>query len=218
MRVMIIKMKNRYLLSFYLLALCLTSCLNVGAELKKWFEIEKIEDVEGKYHFLSDDGIKIYLPSTFKEYSSSEYIKLLDSVSSGKPYTFESSAIETLRDLKGNFYIYFDKDYGITYTINTIPYFPFSKRDASQILGLIRLNNEKITEKENIEFTKITAKYLGNKQQQIFRAIYKIDYPVTDLSLFSTAYFISSKGKTVMIKLSSIYDINFDPFIQKMIM
>ncbi|WP_406684741.1 hypothetical protein N1F78_03155 [Seonamhaeicola sp. MEBiC1930] len=195
----------------------MSSCINIASDVKHWFEIENVEEVKGKYHFLSEDGIKIYLPDTFKKYSSSEYLKIIDSLTSKKDYAFELRAIETLRDLKGNFYIYFDNEFGITYTLNTLPYFPFSKRDASQLLGIIRMNNEKITRKENIEFTKITAKYTGNKKQQIFRSIFKVDYPETDVSTYSTAYIISSNGKTTMIKLSSIYDINFDPFIQKMI-
>ncbi|WP_299555167.1 hypothetical protein [Seonamhaeicola sp.] len=216
---MIIKLKNKNIaLLLCLILLCITSCLNITSDIKNWIEIENIEDINGKYHFLSDDGVKIYLPDTFKKYTSSEYLKLLDSLATKKSYAFESRAVETLRDLDGNFYIYFDEAFGITYTINTLPYFPFSKRDASQLLGIIRMNNEKITKKEDIKFTKITAKYTGNKKQQIFRSIYKVDYPDTDLSLFSTAYIISSNGKTVMIKLSSIYDINFDPFIQKMIL
>jgi len=189
----------------------------MSSEIQNWIDIENIEDIDGVYHHLNDDGIKVYLPDTFKKYSSAEYLRLLDSLSTKKNYIFESRALETLRDLKGNLYIYFDDTYGITYTLNTLPYFPFSRGDAAQLLGIIKKNNEKITRKENIEFTKITAKYSGNKDMQFFRSIYKIDYPNTDLSTYSTAYIISSKNKTVMIKLSSVYEIDFDPFIQKMI-
>lgn len=201
-----------------LLFMSFISCLNVVSNVKNWIEIQNIEEIPGKYHFLSDDGIKIYLPDVFKKYSTIDYLKLLDSISSEKDYAFESRTIESLRDFEGNFYIYFDELSGVTYTINTIPYFPFSKRDASQLLGIIRLNNGKVAKKQNINFNKITAKYKGNKKQQIFKSIFKVDYPEKEMLLYSTAYIISSNGKTVMIKLSSIYDIDFDPFIQKMIM
>lgn len=201
-----------------LYSLTLASCLNGNSGIENWIEIKNSEDISGKYHSLSDDGIKVYLPNTFKKYSTNEYLQLLDSISSKKDYEFESKAVETLRDLEGNFYIYFDDTYGITYTINTLPYFPFSKRDASQLLGIIRLNNEKVSETQNIDFTKLTAKYSGNKKQQIFKAVYKVDYPEKGTSLFSTSYIISSNRKTVMIKLSSIYDIDFNPYIQKMVL
>lgn len=204
------------LLCFWCLSI--TSCITMTTEVKDWVKAENIEDVKGKYHFLTEDGVKIYLPDTFKKYSSYEYLELLDSVATKKSYAFESRAIESLKDLDGNFYIFFDKDYGITYTINTLPYFPFTRSDAGQLLGIIRRNNEKITRREKIEFTKISAKYTGNKKQQIFRSIYKVDHPNTALSLYSTAYIISSNNKTVMVKLSSAFDINFDPFIQKMIL
>lgn len=201
-----------------LYSLILASCLNGNSGIENWIEIKNSEDISGKYHSLSDDGIKVYLPNTFKKYSTNEYLQLLDSISSKKDYEFESKAVETLRDLEGNFYIYFDDTYGITYTINTLPYFPFSKRDASQLLGIIRLNNEKVSETQNIDFTKLTAKYSGSKKQQIFKAIYKVDYPEKGTSLFSTSYIISSNRKTVMIKLSSIYNIDFNPYIQKMVL
>lgn len=201
-----------------LCVIILTSCLNGTNSIKNWIEIKDAEAISGKYHSLSDDGIKVYLPDTFKEYTTNEYLQLLDSVSSKKDYEFESKAVETLRDLEGNFYIYFDDTYGVTYTINTLPYFPFSKRDASQLLGIIRLNNEKISETQNIDFTKLTAKYSGNKKQQIFKAIYKVDYSDKGTSLFSNSYIISSNRKTVMIKLTSIYDIDFNPYIQKMVL
>lgn len=209
-------------LSIYILSLCvfllLASCLNVATSIENWIEIENIEDVSGKYHLLSDDGVKIYLPDTFKKYATNEYLKLIDSFSTKKNYEFESKNIETLRDIDGNFYIYFDETYGVTYTINTLPYFPFSKRDASQILGIIRLNNEKVSESRDINFTKITAKYSGNKSQQLFKVVYKVDYPEMDIPLYSSSYIISSNRKTLMIKLSSIHDIDFNPYIQKMVM
>lgn len=195
-----------------------TSCRDIISNTKNWIEVQNIEKVPGKYHFLSDDGIKIYLPNVFKKYTIPKYLKLLDSISSKKDFAFESQTIKTLRDFDGNFYIYFDESSGVTYTINTMSYFPFSKRDASQLLGMIRLNNEKVSKNQNINFKKITAKYRGNKKQQIFKSIFKIDYPETGVSLLNTAYIISSNGKTVMIKLSSIYDLAFDPYIQKMIM
>ncbi|GGD03353.1 hypothetical protein [Hyunsoonleella pacifica] len=196
----------------------MASCLNGTSGIENWIEIKNSEDISGKYHSLSDDGIKVYLPNTFKKYNTNKYLQLLDSISSKKDYEFESKVVETLRDLEGNFYIYFDDTYGITYTINTLPYFPFSKRDASLLLGIIRLNNEKVSETQNIDFTKLTAKYSGNKKQQIFKAIYRVDYPEKGSSLFNTSYIISSNRKTVMIKLSSIYDIDFNPYIKKMVL
>lgn len=211
-------MKKRLLIVFSFFALCNASCISMVSEVKNWIEASNIEDVIGKYHFLNDNGIKIYLPDTFKKYSTPNYLKLIDSIASETDYTFEAQAIKTLRDMEGEFYIYFDELFGVTYTVNTLPHFPFSRKDASQLLGIIRLNNEKISKKQDINFTKVTAKYRGNEKQQIFKSIYKVDHQKTDISIFSTAYIISSNKKTVMIKLSSIYEIDFDPFIQKMIM
>ncbi len=120
--------------------------------------------------------------------------------------------------MDGSLYIYYDEENGSTFTINTRPYFAFTKEDAPQLLGLITENNDKVKENSDAKFTKITAKYGGDKQQQLFKAVYKVSGKSMKNDVYNTSYIISSKGKTVFIQLSTLDEINFDPYLDKIIL
>lgn len=183
-----------------------------------WIESDNINEVEGSYHFLENDGIKIYLPSVFKKYSTVDYQKLLDSIVSEDVYKFETARLNNMRNMEGNLYLFYDELSRSTYTINSMKYMPFQKRDAQFLLGMIRQNHENTSHLTNLNFNKITAKYNSNKGTQIFKAIFRIDNPKTKTSVFSNSYIISSNQKTVLINLSTPYDFNFDKYLQKMIL
>ncbi len=210
--------KNILLIIFSIFSLLLVSCLNVATEIKNWIEIGNIEEVNGTYHFLSEDGIKIYLPDTFKKYSTVEYQKLLDSLATKENYQIEIKRLQHLREMNGNFYIFFDEETRSTYTVNTMPYMPLYKRDAQYMLGLFSMNNRKMSNKTDLEFTKVTAKYNSSSGSQIFKAIYRINDPKNQLTSFNSSYIISSNNKTLYIQLFTGFDVNFDPFLQKMIL
>ena len=120
--------------------------------------------------------------------------------------------------MDGSLYIYYDNENGSTFTINTRPYFAFTKEDAPQLLGLITENNDKVKENSDAKFTKITAKYGGNKNQQLFKAIYKVSGKSMKNDVYNTSYIISSKGQTVFIQLSTLEETNFDPYVEKMLL
>jgi len=176
------------------------------------------ENLSGKYHFLEDTGTQIYLPKAFERYSLTEYQRLLDSLTTKKEYEIETERLESLSKMDGSLYIYYDKENGSTFTINTRPYFAFTKEDAPQLLGLITENNDKVKENSDAKFTKITAKYGGDKNQQLFKAIYKVSGKSMKNDVYNTSYIISSKGQTVFIQLSTLEEINFDPYVEKILL
>jgi len=193
----------------------LFSCLNGTKEGNNWLDNENLN---GRYHLLEDHGSKAYLPLDFERYSLSKYQSLLDSLGTDKKYKFETENLTILSKMEGHLYIFFDKNTGSTCTINTIPYYPFKKENASQILGLIQSNHQKIAHKNELTFTKITAKYGGNSKQQLFKTIYKVNSKKVKTDIFSSAYIISSNDKTVFIQLSTGFKTDFDPFIDKLML
>lgn len=212
--------KSRIILTLFSFAfsLCIASCIKVASDIKNWIEIDNIEDVTGNYHFLSDDDIKVFLPDSFKKYAAAEYQQLLDSLATKENYELEIKRLQYLKEMEGNFYIFFDEVTRSTYTINTMPYMPLYKGDAQYILGMISLNNNKISKKTDLEFTKITAKYNANSKAQIFKAIHKIDNTKKHLTSFNSTYIVSSNKKTVYVQLLTGFDVDFDLFLQKMIL
>ncbi|SHG42520.1 hypothetical protein [Winogradskyella jejuensis] len=174
-------------------------------------------NIIGKKHFLEEDGIQLQLPEEFERYSAAKYERLLDSLVSKKEFELERERLRNMRNLEGNNYIYFAPDINITYMINTIPYAPIRKQDAQKLLGIIRQNQNIASKNSNVEYTKITAKYRSLTGAQIFKAIFKVDEKKGDRFFYQQAYFISSNQKSVLINISSPVDVDFDPYIEKMI-
>ncbi len=193
------------------------SCLNLANEAQTWLGNENAENVLGKYHFLDDTGTKIYLPTDFERISLAKYQKLLDSLVTKKEYNFEIDRLNALGKIEGSLYIFFDKNTKSTYTINTVPFFKFSKKSAGQLLGLIQSNNQKIVKNSGITFTKISVKYGGNINQQLFKSVYKLKDKKLKKEAFNYSYIISANDKTVFVQLTTVFEADFDPFIEKMI-
>lgn len=207
------------LIAFCVLTTLLTSCLEVAREIKDWTQAEDINEIDGKTHFLSDDGIKIFLPKSFKKYTSIAYLNLLDSlVTNNKDLELERERFKNVRKMEGNHYVFFDNTINATYTINTIPHTPISRQDAKFILGMVRQNHDKISETTDLKFTKITAKHNDNGKVQVFKAIYKLENLKLQQQAFQHVYFLSSKKKTALINLTAPFQIDFDPFLEKMIL
>lgn len=197
----------------------LTSCLEVAKEISDWTQFEDINDVKGKTHYLGDDGIKLFLPTTFKRYSTIEYLQLLDSlVTDNKDLDIERTRIKYMREMEGNHYIFFDNRINATYNLNAIPYQPISRQDAKFILGIIRQSQDELETQSDLTYEKITAKHNDNGKTQIFKAIFKIENKKMNQQMFQHAYFISSNKKTVLINLMAPFEVNFDPFLEKMIL
>ena len=213
-------MNKKYIVILVLsISVLVFSCVDIAKEISDWTQIEDITEVDGKTHFLGDDGIKIFLPKTFKRYSSIEYLALLDSlITDHKDLEIERTRFRNIREMQGNHYVFFDEGINATYTINTVPYTPISRQDAKYILGMIRQNQKLVSENTDLLFTKITAKHNDNGKAQVFKAIFKLEDQKLNLEAFQHTYCITSNKKTVLINLMAPFQINFDPFIEKMIL
>ncbi|MDO1500056.1 hypothetical protein Q2T40_07915 [Winogradskyella maritima] len=171
----------------------------------------------GSTHYLNEDGIKIVLPDGFKKLSAYEYEQILKKIAPKKQLDAELKRLKEQRTMDGNFYLFFDEASGSTYTANTIPYTPISRKDATNLLSLIRKNQEEFLEDKNTNVIKVTAKYSAGVSAEVFKAIFKVDNTKTKTSYHQTGYFISSNDKTVMINLTTRDLVDFDPYIQKMV-
>ncbi|WP_299890677.1 hypothetical protein [uncultured Lacinutrix sp.] len=194
------------------------SCIQGVKEIKSWIEASNIEEVEGSYHNLNEDGIKLYLPSVFKKHSLREYKKIVDSLTSKEVYNVEKKRLNNLRKLDGNFYIFFDEDTHSTFTLNTMPYNPIYRRDAQYLLGVIRKNYENNNTNPDIISSKVTAKYSDKNGPQVFKAVFKIENNKTKDFSYNSTYIMSSNKKTIWIQVSSPYENGVDDYLTKLIM
>ena len=199
--------------------LSLTSCVEAIKEFNTWEVTENIEELPGKYHFLEKEGIKVFLPEVFERTSMAEYLELVKKTGSKDEYVFEVNQFKTRSKMDGNFYIYFDAESGSTYSIYTRPYLQMYKEDASNLLGVIRKNQEEAAKDLPRKFTKLTAKFDDSRGPQIFKAIYKVENTKKKSRVFQHSYIVSNNDHTVFINLTTpIEDVNFDIFLQKMVM
>ena len=53
---------------------------------------------------------------------------------------------------------------------------------------------------------------------QIFKAIHKIDNNKKQHTSYNSSYIVSANNKTIYIQLLSSFDVNFDSFLQKIIL
>lgn len=212
-------LKKTIILFLGIFLLFLTSCFEVAKEIQDWTQVNTSDQLLGKQYFLDDDGIKVFLPESFKQYNTVEYSALIDSlVVNNEDLEIEHARLRNMRKMEGNHYIFFDSTANSSYTINTIPHTPITRQDAKYLLGIIRQNQDQLSELTNLDYSKITAKHNNNGNTQVFKAIYKVEDRKLHYQAFQHVYFVSSNQKTVLINLTTPFEVNFDPFLEKMIL
>jgi len=211
-------MNKLKLITLILLTFCFQSCIEGVKEMKSWIDASSIDVVQGQYHNLSDDGIKVFLPSVFNKYSTEEYKAIVKNILPITEYKAETKRLEILRKLEGSFTIFYDEVTRSTSTLNTLPYQPIFKRDAQYLLGMIRMNYEKNNDDSDIVYTKVTAKYNADSGPQIFKAVFKIESIANKTAIYNFTYIISVNEKTVWIQLQSPYENGVDDYLNKLIM
>lgn len=205
---------NKLSLYIALFFLTLCSCSQIDNKANDSIKTENPNDISGIYHFLSDKGVKVFLPKTYDKLTLVDYQNLLKK--DKKNSEFKIERLNALKKMEGNFHIFFDASSQSTFTVNTVPYYEFDKEDANQLLSYIKLTNESEALKKDRKLTKVTAKYTGSTRQQIFKSIHKIENKTSKTETYNTAYIISSNDKTVIMQLLTPTQVEFDSYIQKL--
>lgn len=211
-------MRIRHILLYCTLSI-VVSCNTVLQEAQNWIEksnTDSVEIPEGTYFNVENGSVKTYLPKGFKELSLEPYKVILDSSLTAALVTNEITRLESMRAIKGSFHLFFDLITRAPYTINTVPYFNFSKKDATMLLSIIKKNNDQVSRSIALNLKKITAAYSKNKNFTRFRSIFQIDDFKEDIQIFSTFYSSTADKKTRMINLTTRFEVNFDGYIEKM--
>jgi len=180
----------------------------------------KPEDV-GEYHKLENDNMKIFLPEGFKLLSDEDIVAFQKEIKEEKVRYYYEKTFEQRKLMKGNFYNFYGNDYATELSVQTLPYMPFSKQNAKELLFYLRKGNERFQEITGIFHNKITSTYSGDKSLQIFKAQYRLSYfteddkEKEDYEMFRTVYLISSSNKTFSVSILSPFEDDFDPYVRK---
>lgn len=201
-----------------LLATTLVSCFEMGKQVVDWIELKEDNTeitLNGKYHFLEEDGVRIFLPLNFKRYALAEYQQTLKEKLPEEEANTQIQNINQKASLEGELYIYFDETSGSTCLVFGIPYMEISKKDAQLFLGMMRVQTEKLLD-ATATYEKITAKYVGYPKHYTFKSVYKIASEAKNFEYYNTLYFITRNGKTIAFQLITPMGVYFDPFIEKL--
>lgn len=205
------------------LVLAFLSCdVILRRELENQLAIETTEEVVGEYISLPKEDIKVFLPNDFQLLDSAAIKAEHKKITNEKErYYFEKSYEQQLAT-PGNFYVFKNDSYGVEVNIQTLPYMPFGKSDARQLLYYIRKGHDKYQRITGIYHNKIKSTYSGDKAIQIFKAMYRMAPMQTEenmddvpFEMFKTVYLISSKRKTISLNVITPYKVDFDPFVRK---
>ncbi|MFT7072413.1 MAG: hypothetical protein ACJAX3_001390 [Patiriisocius sp.] len=194
----------------------LSSCLTVTSEIVDWTTIQNTLDYPGNYYFLEDNGVNVYFPNEFEKFSSTEYLRIIDSLGTKEEYNREQIRIESLQDLEGTIHLFFDEKTRALGMVNTMPYTPFNLKDAKIMLGMLSSQIRNTADVNQYNVDKQTAKYSKAGNYDIFKAIYRLQDPKTsELFWYNAVYVVSANKKTVMININTSFMVDFDPFILK---
>lgn len=202
-------------INLVIFSLLLLACNEISKEVNNWGEVENNSTLPGNFHFLSDQGIKIFLPKEFEKYSLSEYQSIRNSVFKKEELKRETERLNVIQNLEGNLYIFHEVETQSNLMINTVPYFQFSKESASQLLNIVKIDSDNAKLNKDLKYTKITAKFGGDSRQQLFKAIYKVENTKSKTGYYNTTYIISSNEKTIILRLTTKKQVEFDPYIEK---
>ena len=209
---------TKHIVSLIALSLLFFACDDIAKGVPSWSEVNEGAELKGTYHFLENDGIKVFLPTVFERYSAVEYERVLDSIVSKENIKLEKARLKELRKMNGNFYIYFEPESLSSLTVNTLEYMPLHKQDAQRLLSIMRQSYEELIKENKLSYKKVTASYSETPRVQVFKAIFKVKNPREKTETFQTNYFVSSEDKTFFIKLITGNEVNFDPFLKKIIL
>jgi len=211
----------KYAIGLLVVCMLLFSC-NEKVSNEATFEkyLVKPGDV-GEYHKLKKDNIKIFLPEGFKPLTADEIKVYYDKIEDDKLRYYYEQTLAQRKNMVGNFYNFYGNDYATEVSLRTLPYMPFSKQNAKELIYLIRKGNEKFQAVSGIYHNKITSTYSGSSSLQIFKAKYRLSYfdevdkEKQDYEMFRTIYLITSNNKTFSVSILSPFNEDFDPFIRK---
>lgn len=191
-------------------------CLFVLIACKDNTSNSKLENtnIPGSYFNLEKDNIKLYLPVYFQKFSQKTYRDLIDALPESEEKRKEKKRFNYLKFSKGNTYYFKDVAASTLIIVKMMKYFDFTKRESSQLLGILSNQCSDYAFMLGYSCNKITAGYSGNALTKVFKAAYELDR-TGHQKTYSTTYLVTSNHKTFSISIHSNTLVNYNQFIEK---
>ncbi|QRM89774.1 hypothetical protein FG167_11225 [Lacinutrix sp. WUR7] len=194
-------------------AIIISTIFMFSCEQKSEAQIKR-NALPGTYFDLEKDNIKIFLPVYFEAFSEDAYETLIDAHEESYEKELEKNRFNFLKFSKGNNYFFKDIASSTLVNVKMMNYLPFTKKESSQLLGIISKSCNDYAKVLQTNCKKITAGYSENYVTKVFKAVYEISND-TGYLIYNNIYLISSRHKTFSINIYSKTDQNFNSFIEK---
>jgi len=172
--------------------------------------------LEGQYYDIKNYPVKLFLPKGYKNIPRHQILKEAQNIEN------DFLRKQLIRSLESQIEHNIDKQYllspsdGSVVSLAEIPYMPLNKEVASQILGLLEIENQQIYEQTSLRRILIDKRFKSNKSMKAFKAVYQIE-GVEDKATknFFHLYVLEIGNKLYIINLEIAYEANFEPYFLK---
>ncbi len=199
-------MKFRFLL---IIILSLYACQ------EKKVKQNKKSIVEGKYIQLENEFLKIFVPKSFNKYTLNEYKNDILEIEDSLVRADELLKFNQLKFSKGDVYLIKEENGTSEILVKEMDYFPFTKKESGMLLAMLSNSCNEFASSSGAKCKKRDAGFSDNSKTKVFKAVYELDYKTH--KAYNSYYAITSKSKTYMIRVFTIYPLNFDHYIEKLI-
>jgi len=210
-------MKKIFLIG--LLMFSFIQCKEVTDKTIEALEKTQKPKLEGKFFPLQKENIKIFLPKEFNRIEKGNYPDFLKSIELSDAHIEEEKRrIQEIEKAGHEVYLFEYIGSGSILNVITTKYIPFNKDDAQMLLNSIKMEHDHYSYVHGHSFEKLEAKFMGSNETQIFKAIYKVTPPDEMENMnpfFKQVYFVSFNKKTFSLILESPFEVNFDPYLEK---
>ena len=183
---------------------------------------QEVEILEGDYFTLKDNKIDIFLPKGFIVIADEDLLESYKLIPDENTRKFYERELESRRDNQVSHYNFYNDELASEVYVSGLPYTPFDKGSARELLYYLRKNHEKYLKATGIYHNKIKANYFGDSSLQVFKAVYRLsglnshdETQENYVETFKTIYLIKSKRKTMIMTILTPNRVDIDPFVSK---
>ena len=158
--------------SIFILIIFITfSCKEAVKEVVKSTKLEPV--LEGQYYDIKNYPIKLFLPKGYKNIERYEILKQAQNIENEFLRKQLIKSIENqIQNQINKQYLFSDGD-GSSISLAEIPYMPLNIDIASQVLGMIQMENQQIYEQTDLRRILIDKRFKGNKSLKFFKPFIK---------------------------------------------
>ncbi|WP_347925101.1 hypothetical protein [Pontimicrobium sp. SW4] len=171
--------------------------------------------VDGKHIKLDGEFLKIFVPKSFTKFTLDEYKNEILKIEDSLTRKNQLLKFNQLKFSKGDIYFIKEENSTSEILVKEMDYFPFTKKESGMLLTMLSNSCQEFASSSGATCEKRDAGYSGNSKTKVFKAVFEIDYK--SHKAYNCYYAITSNSKTYMVRVFTNYPLNYDHYLEKLI-